>query len=107
MGFSWSTRAGTDARRSQNCGDDEAARFPIVVRDIEIMLESASSTATCRPTTVSRRAPRMIDLPQATRIDDAADPWSLFHRDVSNICEYFGKRGVEVRSLDLALRLWR
>ena len=32
--------------------------------------------------------PRMIDLPQATRIDDADDPWPLFHRDVSNICDY-------------------
>ncbi len=89
---------------------DEAARiFPIVVRDMEIMLECGIVHGDLSAYNVLYLdgAPRMIDLPQATRIDDAVDPWSLFHRDVVNICEYFGKRGVETDALDLALRLWQ
>ncbi len=89
---------------------EEAQRiFPIVVRDIEIMLECGVVHGDLSAYNVLYLdgTPRMIDLPQATRIDDAVDPWALFHRDVSNICEYFRKRGVEADALDLALRLWR
>jgi RIO kinase 1 len=89
---------------------EEAERiFPIVVRDIEIMLECGVVHGDLSAYNVLYLdgAPRMIDLPQATRIDDAVDPWALFHRDVSNICDYFRKRGVEADALDLALRLWR
>jgi len=89
---------------------DEAERiFPIVVRDIEIMLECGVVHGDLSAYNVLYLdgVPRMIDLPQATRIDDAVDPWSLFLRDVSNICEYFARRGVKTDPLDLALRLWQ
>jgi RIO kinase 1 len=89
---------------------EEAERaFPMVVRDVEIMLECGIVHGDLSAYNVLYfdGAPRMIDLPQATRIDDAVDAWSLFHRDVVNICEYFGKRGVETDALDLALRLWQ
>jgi RIO kinase 1 len=89
---------------------EEAQRiFPIVVRDIEIMLACGVVHGDLSAYNVLYLdgTPRMIDLPQATRIDEAVDPWALFHRDVSNICEYFRKRGVEADALDIALRLWR
>jgi RIO kinase 1 len=79
------------------------------VRDIEILLECGVIHGDLSAYNILYvdDTPRMIDLPQAMRIDDVADPWTLFHRDVANICDYFGKRGVEVDALDLALRLWR
>jgi RIO kinase 1 len=89
---------------------DEAERvFPMVVRDIEIMLACGIVHGDLSAYNVLYldATPRLIDLPQATRIDDAVDPWSLFHRDVSNICEYFSRRGVKTDPLDLALRLWQ
>jgi RIO kinase 1 len=51
--------------------------------------------------------PRLIDLPQALAIDDAPDPWALFFRDVSNVCDWFNRRGMTLDALDVALRLWR
>lgn len=89
---------------------EEAERaFEKVVRDIEILLECGVIHGDLSAYNILYvdATPRMIDLPQAMRIDDAADPWTLFHRDVANVCDYFGKRGVEVDALDLALRLWR
>ena len=89
---------------------EEAERaFPMVVRDIEIMLECGIVHGDLSAYNILYldETPRLIDLPQATRIDDASDPWTLFHRDVSNVCEYFRKRGLEVDTLDLALGLWR
>jgi RIO kinase 1 len=89
---------------------EEAERaFPLVLRDIEIMLACGIVHGDLSAYNILYLdgTPRLIDLPQATRIDDAADPWSLFHRDVANVCEYFRKRGVEADALDLALRLWR
>ncbi len=89
---------------------DEAERiFPMVVRDIEIMLACGIVHGDLSAYNVLYLdgTPRLIDLPQATRIDDAVDPWSLFHRDVSNICEYFARREVKTDPLDLALRLWQ
>jgi RIO kinase 1 len=83
--------------------------FEAVVRDLEILLECGVIHGDLSAYNILYidNTPRMIDLPQAMRIDDAADPWTLFHRDVANICDYFGKRGIEVDALDLALRLWR
>lgn len=51
--------------------------------------------------------PRMIDLPQAVRINDAPDAWSLFFRDVDNLCKYFAKCGIENDALGLAMRMWQ
>ena len=83
--------------------------FEKVVRDIEILLQCGVIHGDLSAYNILYldETPRLIDLPQATRIDDAPDPWALFHRDVANVCEYFCKRGVEVDALDLALRLWR
>lgn len=50
--------------------------------------------------------PRLIDLPQAVEIDETPDAWTLFHRDIENLCRYAAKCGVEVDALDVALRLW-
>ena len=89
---------------------EEAGRvFPKVVRDIEILLDCGIVHGDLSAYNILYldETPRLIDLPQAMRIDDAPDPWALFHRDITNVCEYFHKRGVEVDALDLALRLWR
>lgn len=88
---------------------EEAERvFPLVVRDIEILLACGVVHGDLSAYNILYLdgTPRLIDLPQATRIDDAPDPWALFHRDITNVCEYFHKRGVDVDVLDLALRLW-
>ncbi len=90
--------------------EDEARRaFDKVVRDIQILLECGVIHGDLSAYNILYfdETPRMIDLPQAMRIDDVADPWTLFHRDVANVCDYFNKRGVDVDALDLALRLWR
>jgi RIO kinase 1 len=88
---------------------DEAQRaLDAVVRDIEILLGCGVIHGDLSAYNVLYLddRPRLIDLPQAMRIDDAPDPWALFYRDVANVVEYFVKRGVEVDALDLALRLW-
>lgn len=50
--------------------------------------------------------PRLIDLPQAVDTDGPADAWTLFHRDVDNVCSHFARQGVDVDSLGLAMKLW-
>ena len=88
---------------------DEAQRvLPMVIRDIEILLGCGYVHGDLSAYNILflDDAPRLIDLPQALRIDDADDPWPLFLRDVTNVCDYFVRRGVEVDALDLALRLW-
>jgi RIO kinase 1 len=83
--------------------------FEQVVRDIEILLDCGVVHGDLSAYNILYldETPRLIDLPQATRIDDASDPWTLFHRDIANVCEYFRKHGVDVDGLDLALQLWR
>ncbi len=80
-----------------------------IVRDIEILLECGVIHGDLSAYNILYldETPRLIDLPQAMRVDDAPDPWGLFYRDVANVCDYFRKRGIEVDGLDLALRLWR
>jgi RIO kinase 1 len=55
----------------------------------------------------ANEVPRLIDLPQAVAIDETPDAWTLFFRDVDNLCRYAAKCGVEVDALDTALRLWQ
>jgi len=89
---------------------DEAERvFRLVVRDVEAMLRCGVIHGDLSAYNILYLddRPRLIDLPQAMRIDDAPDPWALFHRDVANVADHFKRRGVDVDALDLALRLWR
>jgi RIO kinase 1 len=89
---------------------DEAERvFHLVVRDIETMLRCGVIHGDLSAYNILYLddRPRLIDLPQATCIDDAPDPWALFHRDVTNVADHFQRRGVTIDALDLALRLWR
>ena len=89
---------------------DEAERaFHLVVRDIEAMLSCGVIHGDLSAYNILYLddRPRMIDLPQAMRIDHAPDPWALFHRDVANVAGHFERCGVDVDGLGLALRLWR
>jgi len=83
--------------------------FDSVVRDLEILLACGVIHGDLSAYNIMYLddRPRLIDLPQAMPIDDAPDPWALFHRDVVNVAEHFSKRGVAVDPLDLALRLWQ
>lgn len=106
---------GTDGERAPALAElrlapDVAQRaFEDVVRDLRILLECGvlHGDMSAYNLLYLDGRPRLIDLPQAMRIDDAPDPWSLFYRDVANVCEYFRKCGVDVDSLDLATSLWR
>ena len=88
---------------------EEAQRvLPLVLRDVEILLACGLVHGDLSAYNILYLddTPRLIDLPQALRIDDADDPWPLFLRDMTNVCDYFIRRGVEVDALDVALRLW-
>jgi RIO kinase 1 len=80
-----------------------------LTRDLEILLDCGYVHGDLSPYNVLYLdgAARMIDLPQAVRIDETPDAWILFHRDVDNLTRYFAKTGVMSDPIDLAARLWR
>jgi RIO kinase 1 len=89
---------------------EEAERaLPLVLRDVEILLDCGLVHGDLSAYNVlyHEGRPRLIDLPQAMRIEDAADGWTLFLRDVTNVCDHFSRRGVAVDGLDVAMDLWR
>jgi RIO kinase 1 len=83
--------------------------FASLVRDLEILVQCGLVHGDLSAFNVLYLddAPRMIDLPQAVRIDDAHDAWTLFHRDVDNLCRYFAKHGVATDPIALAIRIWQ
>jgi len=88
---------------------DAQDAFRQIMRDVEILLDCRlvhGDLSAYNVLYVAGRT-RLIDLPQAVSIDVAPDPWSLFLRDVTNICDHFRRRGVERDALDVALGLWR
>jgi RIO kinase 1 len=50
--------------------------------------------------------PRLIDLPQSVHVDEASDAWSLFVRDVNNLCRYFERCAIDVDPAAIARQLW-
>jgi RIO kinase 1 len=89
--------------------DAATTAFEQLLRDVEILLDCGLVHGDLSPFNVlyENGRPRLIDLPQAVEIDATPDAWSLFVRDVDNLCRYVVKCGVEVDALDVALRLWR
>lgn len=88
----------------------EAARraFAAVMQDVEILLDCGlvhGDLSACNVLYQDGR-PRLIDLPQAVDVDGPADPWTLFHRDVDNVCGYFRRHGVDADALGLVMKLW-
>jgi RIO kinase 1 len=95
-----------EVRLPQDAASDA---FRQILRDVEILLDCRlvhGDLSAYNVLYVAGRT-RLIDVPQAVSIDDAPDPWSLFLRDVTNICDFFRRRGVERDALDVALELWR
>ncbi len=90
--------------------DPETARhaYRAILRDVEVLLACGLVHGDLSAYNVlyQEGRPRMIDLPQVIDIDDAADAWTLFFRDIENIGSYFVRRGVQVDPLQDALRLW-
>lgn len=89
--------------------DEAEQALASVLRDVETMLDHGlihGDLSAYNVLYLGGRA-RMIDLPQAVRIDDAADPWPLFVRDITNLCDYFTRCGMELDGLGLAMRMWR
>jgi RIO kinase 1 len=82
--------------------------FALLLGDIEILLDCGFVHGDLSAFNVLYLdgRPRLIDLPQAVNIDEVSDAWSLFYRDVENLCRYVTKCGVAADPLDIALRLW-
>lgn len=88
--------------------DEAGTVFERVIGDIEILLDCGFVHGDLSAYNVlyADAKPRLIDLPQAVRIDETPDAWSLFHRDVENLCRYVVKCGVDADAMDVALGLW-
>ena len=82
--------------------------FAAVLQDVEILLDCGLVHGDLSAYNILYHdgRPRMIDLPQAVDVDGPADAWSLFHRDIDNVCGYFRRQGVSTDPLGLAMKLW-
>ena len=111
----WERHEGTwlawphDPRTWPDCVPEAESAFASLTRDLEILLDCGYVHGDLSPYNVLYLdgAARMIDLPQAVRIDETPDAWTLFHRDVDNLTRYFTRNGVMSDPIDLAIRLWR
>jgi len=105
---------GADGERAPSLAEvrlerDAADRaFVSLIRDLEILLDCGFVHGDLSPFNVLYLdgAARMIDLPQAVRIDETPDAWTLFHRDVANLARYFAKCGCVSDTWSLVTRLW-
>jgi serine/threonine-protein kinase RIO1 len=50
---------------------------------------------------------RLIDWPQAVQADQHPGAFELLARDVTRVCQYFARQGVESDPIGLATDLWR
>lgn len=80
-----------------------------LLEDVEILLDCGLVHGDLSPYNVLYHdgRPRLIDLPQAVDTTGPADAWTLFHRDVDNVCSHFRRQGVDEDALAVAMRLWR
>jgi RIO kinase 1 len=90
--------------------DREAAEaaYRSLKRDVAILLDCGLVHGDLSAYNVLYHAgrPRLIDLPQAVSLDDALDVWTLFHRDMENLGDYFRRQGLPVNALDDAVTIW-
>ncbi len=88
--------------------DDAQRAFAAVLEDVEILLDCGLVHGDLSAYNILYHdgRPRMIDLPQAVDVDGSADAWTLFHRDIDNVCGYFRRQGVDADPLDVAVKLW-
>lgn len=101
-------RAPTLAELRLPTADAERA-LASILRDVETMLDHGlihGDLSAYNVLYLDGQA-RMIDLPQAVRIGDASDPWPLFVRDITNLCAYFTRCGMDLDCVGLAMRMWR
>ena len=49
----------------------------------------------------------LIDFPQVISPERNPSAWSIFLRDVTRLCQYFEKQGIDVNSKEIAKRIWR
>jgi RIO kinase 1 len=105
---------GNDGQRAPSLAEirldrDAAAQaLASLIQDLEILLDCGLVHGDLSPFNVLylEGAARMIDLPQAVRIDETPDAWALFHRDVDNLVRYFAKCGWLSDTMHLVMRLW-
>jgi RIO kinase 1 len=50
---------------------------------------------------------RLIDLPQAVLADQHPGAFDLLTRDVTRVCQYFKKQGIESDPIAIATTLWQ
>ena len=88
--------------------DEAKITLRAVLRDIEILLECGLVHGDLSAFNIlyEKGKPTLIDLPQAVEVDSVADAWTLFHRDLDNLFNYFRRQGMVLDTLDTATRLW-
>ena len=89
--------------------DEEAPRlFNQMRRNLAICMEQDRVHGDLSPYNILywQGALKIIDFPQAVDPMDNPDAYSLFVRDVANVCEYFAQYGIESDPRRLALSLW-
>jgi RIO kinase 1 len=50
---------------------------------------------------------KLIDFPQVVDPDTNPDAWDIFERDVTRVCQYFGRYGLAPDAPALAMALWK
>jgi RIO kinase 1 len=89
---------------------DEAQRaFEDVMRNVELMLSLNLVHGDLSSHNILwwRGRAILIDFPQAVDPRFNSNARDFLHRDVANVCEYFGRQGVQADAWSLADGLWR
>lgn len=83
--------------------------FDRVVFNIEIMLQKKTIHADLSAYNILfwEDEIMLIDFPQVINPHQNSHAWSIFQRDVTRVCQYFQRQGVEVDAFDLAKLLWK
>ena len=83
--------------------------FERVVFNIEVMLQNKIVHADLSAYNILfwEDEIMLIDFPQAINPNQNRNTWNIFQRDVTRVCQYFQRQGVEADAYDLATHLWK
>ena len=82
--------------------------FERVVFNIEVMLQNKIIHADLSAYNILfwEEEIMLIDFPQTINPNQNRNAWNIFQRDVTRVCQYFRRQGVEADAFDIAKKLW-
>ncbi len=89
--------------------DEAHALFRRVMRNVERMLACERIHGDLSAYNILYREGKitLIDFPQAINPDKNRNAFAIFERDVTRVCDYFGRQGVRADAHRLATGMWR